>query len=227
MGITPKTDILLGVSLAADPLRYQEAVTRLRDISPDASFASLLTDRGGANPDNSAANASSGPEDALSSGPAIRQPAKPRVSEPKSQIADVYNKLEAFIMQTFIQSMLPKDASSVYGKGTAGDVWKSMLAEKMGNEVAKSGQIGIAKRLAQASITTGSIARDIPTPALVPVTSTLPSLSGKSIGSTANFSRALTALQESAQSELRTAALDKPAAKTLQAWTTTVKVERS
>ncbi|MDX2202967.1 MAG: rod-binding protein [Hyphomicrobiaceae bacterium] len=221
MGITPKTDLLLGVSLAADPLKYQEAVTRLRDISPDASFASLLADRGGSGSDASAGKSdASGPEDALSSGPVVKQPTMPRVTEPKSQIADVYNKLEAFIMQTFIQSMLPKDASSVYGKGTAGDVWKSMLAEKMGNEVAKSGQIGIAKRLAQASITTGSIARFPPAANLVPMSATLPSLSGKSVPSTAGFSRALTALQETAQ-------VEKPAVKTLQAWTTTVKVERS
>lgn len=217
MGITPKTDIVLGVSLAADPLKYQEAVTRLRDISPDGSFASMLADRGPSGSPVPSSN-SSGPEDALSSGPPVAAAPKARVTEPKSQIADVYNKLEAFVMQTFIQSMLPKDASSVYGKGTAGDVWKSMLAEKMGNEVAKSGQVGIAKRLAQASLVTGSIARDVPAAPLVSYNATLPSLSGKP--HTAGFSKALTALQETAQAE-------KPTGKALHAWTTTVTVERS
>ena len=31
---------------------------------------------------------------------------------------------------------------------TAGEVWKSMLAEKLGAELARSGQVGLAKRLA-------------------------------------------------------------------------------
>ena len=52
------------------------------------------------------------------------------------------------MLQTFIQSMLPKNAQHVFGKGTAGEVWKSMLAEKLGAEIARSGQVGIAKRLA-------------------------------------------------------------------------------
>ena len=43
-------------------------------------------------------------------------------------------QLEAFVLQTFIQSMLPKNATHVFGKGTAGEVWKSMLAEKLGHE---------------------------------------------------------------------------------------------
>jgi flagellar protein FlgJ len=219
VAITPKTDILLGVSLAADPLKYQEAVTRLRDMAPDTSFASMLAERGpsgGQMPPST----SSGPEDALDSGPPAAAAPRARVTEPKSQVADVYNKLEAFVLQTFIQNMLPKDASSVYGKGTAGDVWKSMLAEKMGGEVAKSGQLGIAKRLAQAGMTTGSIAREAPAASLVSLNATLPSLSGKPMPSTAGFSKALTALQETAQAE-------KPATKTLHAWTTTVTVERS
>jgi Rod binding domain-containing protein len=44
--------------------------------------------------------------------------------------------------------MLPKNATNVYGKGTAGEVWRSMLAERIGEELAKSGEIGIADRLA-------------------------------------------------------------------------------
>ncbi len=218
MGITPKNDIVLGVSLAADPLKYQQAVSRLKEISGGDSFSSLLADQdplAGAGKKT----ASSGPEDALDKGPPVPIAPRARVAQQKSQVADIYGKLEAFIMQTFIQSMLPKDASSVYGKGTAGEVWKSMLAEKMGNEVARSGQLGIAKRLAAANVTTGSIARDVPAAPLVPVNATLSSLSGKPMPPTANFARALTALQETAA--------EKAAVKTLGEWVTTVKVERS
>ena len=34
------------------------------------------------------------------------------------------------MLQTFIQNMLPKDAEAVYGKGMAGDMWKSLMAEQ-------------------------------------------------------------------------------------------------
>ena len=60
-------------------------------------------------------------------------------------------------MQTFIQSMLPKNAKHVFGKGLAGDIWRSMLAEKLANEMARSGQVGLAKRL-QAGSAAGRVA---------------------------------------------------------------------
>ena len=44
--------------------------------------------------------------------------------------------------------MLPKNSQSFFGKGTAGEVWKSMLAEKLGAQIASSDQVGLAKRLA-------------------------------------------------------------------------------
>ena len=51
------------------------------------------------------------------------------------------------VLQTFIQTMLPKDAEAVYGKGMAGDMWKSLLAEQLGDAMAERGGIGIADRV--------------------------------------------------------------------------------
>lgn len=51
-------------------------------------------------------------------------------------------------MQSFISEMLPKNATNVFGSGTAGEVWRSMLAEKLAAEIAKSGRLGIAERVA-------------------------------------------------------------------------------
>lgn len=61
---------------------------------------------------------------------------------------DAFAQLEAFVLQSFIQTMLPKNSQSFFGKGTAGEVWKSMLAEKLGAQIASSNQVGLAKRLA-------------------------------------------------------------------------------
>lgn len=65
-----------------------------------------------------------------------------------SKAANPYTQFEAFVLQSFIQSMLPSDGSQIYGEGTAGQVWKSMLAEKMAQELSERGGIGIAKMIA-------------------------------------------------------------------------------
>lgn len=205
--------------MAADPAKYKEAVSRLRDLSPQKKneFAALLNP--GDTPSSSDA-ATAGPEDALGSGVTAQPGSKAVVSKGPAGIKDIYTQLEAFIMQTFIQSMLPKEAPSVYGKGTAGDVWKSMLAEKMGSEVARSGQLGIAKRLAPSGITTSSIARQAPPATLLPASVTMASLAGRTapMPAPANFAKALTSLQE-------TQATQQPS-KVLHAWVTTVQKEQ-
>ena len=60
---------------------------------------------------------------------------------------ETYQRFEAMILQNFIGSMLPKDSEQLYGKGTAGEIWKSMMAEQLGNALAKGGGIGIAARM--------------------------------------------------------------------------------
>jgi hypothetical protein len=63
---------------------------------------------------------------------------------PKLGKTDAPEQFEAFVLQSFIQEMLPKNAEGVFGGGIAGDIWKSMLAEKLGFEVAQRGDLGIA-----------------------------------------------------------------------------------
>ena len=53
-------------------------------------------------------------------------------------------QFESFVLRSFVESMLPKEETSYFGTGTAGKIWKSMLAERIGDEMAKSGGIGIA-----------------------------------------------------------------------------------
>jgi len=54
---------------------------------------------------------------------------------------------EAVMLNNFVSEMLPKDASSIFGQGLAGDMWKSMLADQVSRQIAKSDALGIAKRL--------------------------------------------------------------------------------
>ena len=43
--------------------------------------------------------------------------------------------------------MLPKDAPGVFGEGAAGDMWRSMLSEQIAKQIAKSGALGLSRRL--------------------------------------------------------------------------------
>lgn len=60
---------------------------------------------------------------------------------------DTPKEFEAFVLQSFIQEMLPKTANDVYGSGIAGDIWRSMLSEKLAYQVAERGGIGIADQV--------------------------------------------------------------------------------
>lgn len=57
---------------------------------------------------------------------------------------DAAQKFEAFVLQTFIQEMMPKEAEGVFGSGVAGDFWRSLMAEKVAEQVAQRGDLGIA-----------------------------------------------------------------------------------
>jgi peptidoglycan hydrolase FlgJ len=60
-----------------------------------------------------------------------------------------YQQFEASVLRNFVEEMLPKSTESIYGAGTAGNVWRSMQADFMSQQLAKSGGIGIASTLAR------------------------------------------------------------------------------
>jgi Rod binding domain-containing protein len=70
-----------------------------------------------------------------------------KTGAPATKQAEAFRQFESFILQSFIENMLPKNAESVFGSGTAGGVWKSMMAEKLADQISRSGGIGIAQKL--------------------------------------------------------------------------------
>jgi hypothetical protein len=141
MTVSPvSNDLIADVMKAADPAAQRVAATRLERMAPasEANFASAIANEfaiGRAAQDAASAPITHG-EIATTS--IIR---KAEESNP------VYRKFEAFVLQMFVETMLPKDAEDVFGKGTAGNIWRSMLAEQIGNEMAKGNGVGIAKQL--------------------------------------------------------------------------------
>jgi flagellar protein FlgJ len=65
----------------------------------------------------------------------------------KSGVMTPTQQFESFVLRSFVEGMLPDDNSSYFGTGTAGKIWKSMLAEQLGDEMARDGGIGISEML--------------------------------------------------------------------------------
>lgn len=60
---------------------------------------------------------------------------------------DAHKKFEAMVLHQFVQHMLPSDTSVIFGEGMSGDVWKGMMAQQIGDAIAKGGGIGIAEQM--------------------------------------------------------------------------------
>ncbi|MBX3532419.1 MAG: rod-binding protein [Rhizobiaceae bacterium] len=65
---------------------------------------------------------------------------------PKSEQAQAFQKFDAMVLGSFVEAMLPPESESVYGGGLAGDMWKSMLAQQLGDSLAAAGTLDLASR---------------------------------------------------------------------------------
>jgi flagellar protein FlgJ len=143
VAINPPSDILSDVAAAAHPAKLREATRRLETAGAEAAaaagFASALSTAGAGKAAEAAAAAAS-----LPSG--TTKPVAAPLPKPTEQ--EALKKFEAFFLQTFVDSVLPKGSEAVFGAGTAGEVWRSMLAEQIAAEIAKGSSFGIAERIA-------------------------------------------------------------------------------
>jgi hypothetical protein len=151
MIVTSTPDVVLDVLEAADPVAQREATVKLDALkSSEVDFAASLDSQ----VDKAKATATAA-GDQLSSDIARADIGASNAAAPVRVIkaassSDVYRKFEAFVLQVFVDSMLPKESQDVFGKGTAGSIWRSMLAEQLGNQLAQGKGVGIAKQLAAA-----------------------------------------------------------------------------
>ena len=139
MSIQTATDIILDVVKAADPAVAQRAEAMLEAASARKS------ERAAATPAFEHQLLASSDKSAISV--ATDGNAAP------DRTFETYQKFEAMILQSFIGDMLPKDSEQLYGKGTAGEIWKGMMAEQLGAALAKGGGIGIAARMSGEGVT--------------------------------------------------------------------------
>ena len=138
MTIRPPSDIVLDVAQAADPARLSAALRKLDAPGAEAAFADAL---GAASAGRRPAQDNAVPARLA----ALDWPA----GAGRIDTLDPYQKLESFLLQSFIQTMMPS-SKSVFGRGAAADIHKSMLAEQLAEQLVRAGGIGIAAKLAAA-----------------------------------------------------------------------------
>ena len=149
MATDPSSDIVLEVAKAADPMRAAAVAQRLNSLAGAASvdgadFAQTLAA-------TAADSASPSAAAAVSAIPGAAD-ARARFAAAAADSADaradkVKTGFESVMLNSFVSEMMPKDTESVFGQGLAGDMWKSMLADQVSRQMAKSDVLGIAKRL--------------------------------------------------------------------------------
>lgn len=154
MSINPPSDIVLDVARAADPVCSVAATERLEQLAPsaqpgDADFADVLgsLQQPAAGQVGALATSAALPPDAG----ALRTQLEFTSAHLPGNIAPVdpqtkaYRGLQALVLQNLVQNILPSD-EAFFGSGTAGMIWKSMLADQLGAELAKKVDLGIGPK---------------------------------------------------------------------------------
>jgi len=126
MAINPLSDIVLDVTRAADPRSYRTSVEKLQKTQ-NAQSTKMF--------------------DAVAHSLTMDSMRPPVTSRDQAAQENPHRKFEAFMLQNFIMEMFTSDTASVFGKGAGADFWKGMLVEKMADEMAQDGGIGIANLL--------------------------------------------------------------------------------
>lgn len=143
MAINPPSDIVFDVARAADPARYQNAVEKLAKTHAGGEAAAFSEVLSSVDKPAQAQGVRFDRHSALADMRSGESAEKSATSAAKK----TYRDFESFFLQSLFQLMLPQDGSSIYGKGTAGEFWKSLFAENLGKELADAGGIGVADQL--------------------------------------------------------------------------------
>ncbi|KAA2234719.1 rod-binding protein [Salinarimonas soli] len=146
MSIRPPSDIVLDVVRAADPERLAAATSRLQTFAAQKGDAPAFAEA----VDGVSARrvARSGPLDPATTLARLSDAGASRRAEEKAPINAPFRQFEAVVLRSFVESMMPTKSEVAFGKGTAGQVWKGLLADEIGAAMARAGGIGIAKQVA-------------------------------------------------------------------------------
>jgi len=136
VAISVISDLVMDVVRAADPQEVQVAQEKLK-ANKAAFAATSLADAG---------KGFGAAVDMLDGASSKAGLGDTNIRSARTEIPETYRKYEASVLQTFVANMLPKDSEEVYGKGNAGEIWKSMMAEQFADTISRNGGVGIAEQ---------------------------------------------------------------------------------
>lgn len=65
---------------------------------------------------------------------------------------DVAQQFEAVYLRQMIDTSMPKDSESLFGEGTSGTMWRSMMTDTLATALSKTGTLGIANMILKSEI---------------------------------------------------------------------------
>lgn len=136
MAINPPSDIIADVIAAADPQRAASVEARLKSIAsarPAEAFETVVEKT----------------RPFVRGQEIARTPARVAAapSDDASRRKQAMVEFEGNILGFLVKELLPKDQAAVAGGGQAGEMWRSMLADQVGKQIAKSGVLHLHERL--------------------------------------------------------------------------------
>jgi hypothetical protein len=159
MAISTASDLVFDVLKAADPQRSKLARAKLEGAAGTENFAVAM---GAA--ETGAHRVRDLPSDLVLDVVRAADPARARAGAEKLMATanldarpKAYEQLEAFFLGQVMETMLPREEGGVFGAGTAGGIWRSMLAQELGSDLAENGGLGVAAMIAGGEDKTGSV----------------------------------------------------------------------
>lgn len=139
MSIFAGSDLISDVGRAALPSRKAEALHRLQRFAntPEAVAATPTTTKTDHNYSDTITSFVILP---------VKSSTLLNAAAPDNKEASLaFRKFEAFILQTCLELLLPKADSGAYGSDESGALWRSLMAEHLGNQLAETGALRLAR----------------------------------------------------------------------------------
>jgi peptidoglycan hydrolase FlgJ len=154
MAFNPRSDIVQEVMSAADPSRASLAAERLATLGQTSAKGDFVAHL-------AKTETASKATDTTADGLASARDSLASLGEMSGKAAKAKVEFEAMLLNSFVGELLPKDAGDVFGKGQAGEMWRSMLSEQVSRQIARSGALGLSRRLFSTHDLPGAQARTL------------------------------------------------------------------
>ena len=137
VSINPVSDIVMDVARSADPFKSRVAAEKLsrgeiKHQAPSGDFIHLL------------ANTSTMPQ--ISGNSLGEHGTESSYIKPPNARTKAYKGLEQLVLKNLLENMLPKESGTFFGVGTAGDIWRSFLADQLATQVGKTVNLGLDRQ---------------------------------------------------------------------------------